>query len=431
MRGTQGATDPRLPAMSPRAILALTQGYPRRVWLVCFGAYALSQMDLAMWSYALPLIRAEFELSRTVLGLMTGAAFASGGLVLVWLGLLTDRFGRRTMMIFGTVASSVFVTAHAFAANIFMLAALRGASIATGGLLYPATGALVAEEAPSRIRGLMTGLLQVAYPLGWFMASILAVLLLERFGWRAMFFAGLLSVPFIFVIRSVIRESARFTAQGKIAKADRPALRELFLPGVRARTLTLFIAQYFFVIAYGGAFIFSPLYFNEARGFSIASTATLVGLSNLIGIAGYLLAAWVGEFWLTRRTTTVIWTLLGSFFFTLFIWGSTTYWESMLAFSVMALFLLGTAAVKFAYVAELFPTRLRATGIAFCGSLAVTLGQATGPVFIGWMADNYSWDMAMFIGGALPLLVAGLLYLLLTPVPSGLEIEEVQRRLAG
>jgi len=416
--------------MRPGAILSLTAGYPRRVWLVCFGAYALSQMDLAMWSYALPLIRQEFELSRTALGLMTGVAFAGGGVILVWLGLLTDRYGRRTMMIAGTVASSVFVTLHAFAANVLMLTFLRGASIATGGLLYPATGALVAEEAPSKIRGLMTGLLQVGYPLGWFLASILAVLLLERYGWRAMFLAGLLSVPFIFVIRRVIRESQRFFAERTMNHAQRPALSELFRPGIRRRTFTLFIAQYFFVIAYGGAFIFSPLYFNEARGFSIAGTATLVGLSNLIGIAGYLLAAWVGEFWLSRRTTTIIWTLVGSVLFTLFIWGSSSYWESMLAFSAMALFLLGTAAVKFAYVAELFPTRLRATGLAFCGSLAVTLGQATGPIFIGWMADNHGWDLAMFIGGAVPLLIAGLLYLLLKPVPSGLEIEEVQRRLA-
>ncbi len=417
-------------AMTPQAILAMTRGYPARVWLVCFGAYALSQMDLAMWSYALPLIRAEFDLTRTQLGLVTGIAFGGGGLLLVWLGVLTDRFGRRKMMIFATVASSIFVTAHAFAVNVLMLTLLRGASIATGGLLYPATGALVAEESPSRIRGIMTGLLQVGYPLGWFLASLIAILTLERFGWRAMFLAGLLSVPFIFVIRRAIRESSRFVADRQAPLPSRSGLRELFRPGVRKRTLTLFIAQYFFVIAYGGAFIFSPLYFNVARGFSIAGTATLVGLSNLIGILGYLVAAWVGEFVLSRRTTTILWTLLGSVFFTIFIWGSSTYMGSMIAFSTMALFLLGTAAVKFAFVAELFPTPLRATGLAFCGSLAVTLGSATGPVFIGWMADNYTWDLAMFLGGAVPLLLAGFLYLLLKPIPSGLEMEEVQRRLA-
>jgi MFS transporter, putative metabolite:H+ symporter len=231
------------------------------------------------------------------------------------------------------------------------------------------------------------------------------------------------------VVRRVVRESSRL-APAAASKAQRASVLELFAPGLRRRTLTLFMAQYCFVIAYGGAFIFAPIYFHEERGFDIAGTATLVGLSNLIGVFGYLLAAWVGEFYLSRRTTTIIWTLLGSVFFTVFLWFTSGYWQSMLAFAVMAVFLLGTAAVKFAYVAELFPTRLRATGIAFSGSFAVTLGQATGPIIIGWLADRHGWNVAMFAGCALPLLAAALLYLFLKPIPSGLDVDEVQRRLA-
>ncbi|MGE3774192.1 MAG: MFS transporter, partial [Gammaproteobacteria bacterium] len=287
--------------MKVREILALARGYPTRLWLTCFGAYALSQMDLALWSYALPVIRVEFDMSRTGIGVLTGAAFGLGGVALVWLGMLADRIGRKKTMIGGIVAASVFVAAHGLAMNPVALGALRAASMASGGLLYPATGALVAEEAPAKIRGLMTGLLQVAYPLGWFLASMLAVLVLADHGWRVLFIAGLIGLPFALVVKRAVRESSRFVAPA--ANAPRPSLGALFAPGIRRRTVTLFLAQYFFVIAYGGAFIFSPLYFHEARGFDIAGTATLVGLSNLIGVLGYFLAAWVGEFHLTRRTT--------------------------------------------------------------------------------------------------------------------------------
>lgn len=413
--------------MKPR-LTSLVRGYPGRLWLTCFGAYALSQMDLALWAYALPLIRVDLGLSRTEIGLLTGAAFAVGGVAIVWLGMLADRFGRRTMMLGGIVASSLFVAAHSLAANVATLGALRAASMASGGLLYPTTGALVAEEAPPRIRGLMTGLLQVAYPLGWFLASMLAVLLLADYGWRVLFVAGLLGLPFALVVKKVVKESSRFLRPA--ANEKRASLRELFGAGIWRRTLILFAAQYFFVVAYGGAFIFAPIYFHEARGFDIAGTATLVGISNLIGIAGYFLAAWVGEFYLTRRTTTVIWTLLGSVLFVIFLWFTDGYLQSMIAFSIMAVFLLGAAAVKFAYIAELFPTRLRATGIAFCGSFAVLIGQGTGPAVIGWLADRHGWDLAMFVGGAVPLFIAGILYLFLKPLPSGLDVDEVQRRLA-
>jgi len=411
-----------------REVLALTAGYPRRLWFVCFCAYGFSQMDLALWSYALPLIRTEFDLTRTQLGVLTGAAFALGGVGLVWLSTLADRYGRRTMLSVGTVISSLFVAAHALAISPLMLAGLRAGSIATGGLLYPATGALLAEESPPKIRGLMTGLLQVAYPVGWFIASLLAVLLLEPFGWRALFLTGLLSIPFVFVIQRQVRESSKLSS-GQ-AQERRGSFRELFAPGLRSRTLTLFAAQYCFVVAYGGAVIFAPVYFTEARGFSIGGTAALVGLSNLIGVFGYLLAAWVGEFHLTRRTTTIVWTLLGGVCFLVFLWFTEGYLQSMIAFAVMAVFLLGTAAVKFAYIAELFPTRLRATGIAFSGSFAVTLGQATGPVIIGYLADTRGWEFAMLCGGAMPLFAAALLYLFLKPLPSGLDVDEVQRRLA-
>lgn len=412
-------------------VMAQTHGYPGRLWLVCFGAYALSQMDLALWSYALPVIRTEFGLSRTEIGLLTGGAFAIGGVLLVWLGVLVDRLGRRRMMIGSVVVSSILVSAHALAGSVLVLGALRAASMASGGLLYPTSGALVAEEAPARIRGLMTGMLQTAYPLGWFLASVFAVLLLlQDYGWRPLFLVALAGLPFVWVIIRVVRESARFVGEQTAVSGvhSRSSIAELFSAGLRRRTITLFAAQYFFVVAYGGAFIFAPLYFHEARGFDIAHSATLVGISNLIGVLGYFLAAWVGEFYLTRRTTTVIWTLLGSVFFIVFLWFTSGYAQSMIAFSVMAVFLLGAAAVKFAYIAEIFPTRLRATGITFCGSFAVLLGQATGPTLIGWLADTRGWNFAMFVGGAVPLMLAGFLYLLLKPIPSGLDVDEVQRR---
>ena len=79
--------------------------------------------------------------------------------------------------------------------------------------------------------------------------------------------------------------------------------------------------------------------------------------------------------------------------------------------------------------AEVFPTHLRATGLAFCGSLAVTLGSATGPVLIGRAIRAHGWDVAFSAFGAVPLFLAGLVYLLLRPLPSGLDVDDVQRRL--
>jgi len=417
------------PAGSRFPSLAEARGYPLQAFLLCLGAYALSQMDLALFGYALKEIRSEFGVETTTLTYAIGAANVIGGLLLVGLGVVTDRVGRRGMMILATLVSSVFIFLHALAPGLLMLAILRGLSLGTGGLLYPATGAIVTEESPPRLRGLFAGMLQAGYPLGWFLGSVLAVTLLPAFGWRALFVTGLVSIPYVLLIRRFLRESSRFRAQDGPGDVRRASIAELFRHGRARRTVVLFLAQFLFVVAYGGTFQLFPLYFHDARGFDVADAAFLVGLGNLLAIGGYALAAWVGEFVLTRRTTVVLWTLAGAACFVWLLWGTDTRGEALVAFSVMCMFFLGVAAVKFAFVAELFPTHLRATGLAFCGSLAVLLGSATGPVLIGQAIRSHGWDVAFSAFGAVPLFLAGLMYLLLRPLPSGLDIDEVQRRL--
>ncbi len=389
-------------------------------------AYAFSQMDLALFGYALPVIRAEWNLTLGDLRWVLFFSFALGGVLLVWLGLLSDRHGRRRMLELSILSSSVFITAHAAATGPVVLTLLRGLSIATGGLSYPVSGALVAEQAPARLRGIFTGMLQTGYPMGWFLASLFAAPLLVYLNWRALFLVGLVSIPYVWVIHRYLTESRRFT----VTTAQRGRFKELFEPVMRKRTVTLFIAQFLFVLAYGGSALLFPTYFVEARGYEIGSSAYLVGIGNGLSVFGYLLAAVVGEFLLTRRNTVVIWTLAGAAAFMWLVWGTSGFASSIIAFAVMSTFFYGAAAVKFAFVAEVFPTRLRATGLAFSSSLAVTLGTAIGPVLVLTAVERIGWDRAFSLFVAVPLVLAGLFYLLLEPLPSGLEVEEVERRLA-
>jgi putative MFS transporter len=157
----------------------------------------------------------------------------------------------------------------------------------------------------------------------------------------------------------------------------------------------------------------------------------LIGAGNAIGILGYILAAVVGEFLITRRTTVVVWTLAGAAMFQVMVWLTQDFRGLLIAYGLMSMFFYGTSAVKFAYLAEVFPTRLRATAMASCGSLAVVLGSAAGPMMVSVAVERYGWNFGYSILVGVPLLMAGLLYLLLTPIPSGLEVEEVESLLEG
>ncbi|MFN2099908.1 MFS transporter [Altererythrobacter sp. MF3-039] len=410
--------------MNEAASVASLKGYPTKAFVVCLIAYAFAQMDLALFGYAIPQIREEFGLSLPgVMGIVS-TAFVLGGLLIVALAVLTDRLGRRRMFQLSFIGSSLLVTLHMFAPNPATLSVLRGSSIAVGGLSYPVTGAVVSEEFPARWRGFFLGLLQIGYPLGWFVASLWAAWILTDYGWRMLFLVGLISIPFIFVINRVIREPARFQRASECSYKAR--VRDLFAPGMARRTSILFFAQFLFVWAYAGSIFLLPSFLAEDRGFDPQGYSLFIGIGNLVGVLGYIGAAYVGEFVLNRRDTVVIWTLAGSFAFQFLIWGPTGFAASLAAYSLMAMFFYGTAAAKFAYVAEIFPTRLRATGVAFCGSFAVTLGSASGPLAASFIAERYGWDIGLSVVVGTPLFLAGLLYFLLARVPSGLEVEEVQ-----
>jgi MFS family permease len=401
------------------------KGYPVKAFSVCLIAYATAQMDLALFGYAIPSIREEFGLSLSSVMTVVSSAFVIGGVAIVWLGQLTDRLGRKRMFQFSLIGSSVLVALHAFVPNPAALAILRGGSIAVGGLSYPITGAIISEEFPARVRGLFMGFLQIGYPLGWALASLWAAWLLAGFGWRYLFLVGLVSVPFVWVVHRVLREPAR--ALDARAKSVRPAsVAELFAPAVRRRAILLFSAQFMFVWAYAGSIFLFPSYLAENRGYGSVDFSLLIGAGNMIGILGYILAAITGEYWMTRRNTVVLWTMLGALMFQAVVWLTTDFTSLLLTYGLMSMFFYGSAAVKFAYLAEVFPTRLRATAMATCGSLAVTLGSASGPLMVSLAVEKFGWDVGYAAVVGIPLVIAGFLYLFLTPVPSGLEVEEIE-----
>jgi MFS family permease len=409
------------------------RGRPQRTFLLCLGAYGLSQAELALFAYAVPSIRRNLGLSLQQMAAVIGVAYAIGGVLQIWFGHLTDRFGRKLMLQVSLGGASLLVAAHALASNALWLTALRAGAVFTGGALYPATGAIVTEVAPARYRGIMAGLLQTAYPLGWFVAALVAAPFLERFGWRTMFLMALVSLPYLLVIQLLLRESQRFDAVRAAAtgRSFASSMREMFAPGTRRLTLILLLAQFLFVVAYGGSSVFFPTYLVESRGLPIGSSTLLVGIGNAVAVLGYVAAALIGEFWLTRRTTVVIFTLLGACALLVLVWATGGYWSTLVGFAVMSVFFYGTAAVKFAFVAELFPTHLRATGLAVCSSLPVNFGIALGPSIIAFFVARIGWDLTLSFAVGVPLALAGLLYLLLEPIPSGIDLEAVQARVAG
>ena len=281
---------------------------------------------------------------------------------------------------------------------------------------------IVVEESPPRYRGLLSGILQVGYPIGFFLASQLCVFVIGLVGsanwqagaWRYAFFISLLSIPYYVIIAKHLREPAAFL-HVKATQAP-PRFAELFSPALRFKTIMLFFGEFFHVFAYGTT-LWLNIYFQKERQWTPSAAIGVVGLSYGIGSLGYILAAIVGEFVMKRRNVIILWAQLGALSFGLMIWWAQSWWGVMVSFSLMTIFFYGTTAVKFTFIAENFPTRLRATGVTFAGSLAVNLGIAFGPLALGLAIPRWGWNWAYTICGIASIFASGLFFLALSPDP--------------
>jgi putative MFS transporter len=230
---------------------------------VAAAGFFFDSFDIVIVSYALPMIRQEFRLDPTQVGLIGSSALAGMGLGSWMWGWVADRWGRRVVF---AATVLMFSLCTGIAGLSMSLGFLIGARFLTGlglGGMVPIDQALVAEYAPARIRGRVSAMLPLCWPIGIFAAAGAGLLVVPHLGWRWLFALGALPAVLVFFIRRGVPESPRWLAdQGRhdearaslayvgvndtmIEQARREIAAEPLVPPVRDATFgDLFTARY-------------------------------------------------------------------------------------------------------------------------------------------------------------------------------------------
>jgi MFS family permease len=404
-------------------------GYGRRVFFICLLGWILTNMDQSFFGYAVPEIMAEFDIGLITIGQILSAAFVLAAVSVVLVGLLADRYGRRATFTGCLASSALLVGLQGFAPNLETLAVLRCLAFALSSGLVPITNAMVVEAAPARYRGLLSGLLQCGYPLGWFLSSMIATPIMQDYGWRYMFLPALAVVPLAFVLGRILPESRVFEQSKKAAESvptESAATRitSLLLGDYRRRAVLGWLAFFMFGGAYAGTAFYFPTFFQQVRNYTPEDATILVGISYGIGFLGYVAAALVGEFVTTRRNTVVIWTWTGALAVLGVIWLDQGYYGNMIWFGLTAVFFYGTAAVLTTFIAEIFPTRIRATAVAVVAGVGINVGFAIYPLLVAELVEDRGWQFAFTITVVPSLFLAGVFTLFLPNLRSGTSLED-------
>ncbi|MEM7280542.1 MAG: MFS transporter [Pseudomonadota bacterium] len=394
-----------------------------KVLVISFVAWTLANMDQAFFGYAIPGILEEFGLPLEAMGVILTISFVIASVMLLFAGTAADRYGRGPMLSLYLAVSALLVGMQGVAGGVIMLTIFRslGFGISTG--LSPITNAYVVENVVPRLRGLAMGVLQCGYPLGWFLASMFAAPLLASHGWRTMCFAAFLVIPVAGLFYWMLRDAPDISPpQQQETKENR--FKTLFSRAHRRNSWASIVTYFAFGGAYAGSAFFFPTYFTEVRGYTPSQAASLVGLSNGIGIVGYLLAAVVGEYVLTRRTVFVTWALGGAVALAGLMWLPDSHTEDVFWYALTAALFYGSLAVLPVLVAEIFPQEVRASALSICASAPLSLGFAVFPLIVPLVVGQVGWAMGFTVVVCPLLVIATLAALFLPNRRSGMSLAE-------
>lgn len=362
--------------------------------------------------------------------------WATGGIIF---GMMSDKVGRVKTMIATLLVYSGFTGLSGFAHSWEEFTIYRFlVGLGVGGMFGAAT-TLVAESVPGNFRAVALGSLQALSAMGNILGSLISLrispgetgLFGDFAGWRILFFVGILPsilvVPIVFILKEpeAWKKAKADAAAGKSHK-DVGSPVELFRdPRWRRNSMVGLLLGVSGMIGLWGIGFFSPELISTAlkgapqatidnvRGWGTAlqDVGAFLGMVTFTLVASYLSrrTAFLGAFIICLGATAFVFNSLKS--------ASDAYWMlPMMGFAQLAVF-----AGYSIYFPELFPTRLRGTGVGFCYNTVRYLA-APAPMLLGYLATLWSFRTAAIVMSSIYLL--GIVALIWAPETKGKPLPE-------
>ena len=377
----------------------------RAVFFAALLGWALDAFDFFLLTFVLKDIAKEFSAPGHVIKVsdvslaitLTLAARPIGALVF---GRLADHFGRRPILMINVALYSVLAIASAFSPNLTVLLILRCLfGFAMGGE-WGIGASLALETIPAKSRGVVSGILQEGYPMGYFLAAI-ANLFLPSIGWRGLVALGALPALLILYIRRNVPESPAWEA----ARANAHAKGQKhghFLAAMRgqwkllAYVVVMMTAFNFF--SHGTQDLY-PTFLRVQHGFSPGVITALTMVLNIGAIVGGLIFGTLSER-IGRRRAIVLAALLALPVIPLWAFSATPLMLGAGAFLIQ-IAVQGAWGVVPAHLNELSPEGARGAFPGFAYQLG-NLFAAANAVIQARIAeshhDNYGLALAVVCG---------------------------------
>ena len=432
----------------------LPETITRQQWLVLLAAFigwVFDSMDSTIYAMVLP--SSLKELLGTA---ATKANIAShGGIILAiflvgWalggtlFGTLADYFGRSRTLAISILFYAVFTGVAALSQSWEQLAFFRFLTALGIGGEWSAGSALVAESFSDKYRTRVLSLMQSAWGVGFFLAAIVNLLIVplasshEFTPWRTVLIIGIFPAIFAAFIREKVQEPEKWLAvkkkrenlknsgrnsgsnSGNTAALSKNltvlTLKQIFWPELRRDTVVGTLLSFAATFGLWAVTNWTPTFVEEllhgyhlsAETISDYKSYAIMAL-NTGAVLGYVFFGPIADR-IGRKKAFLIF-FLGSLLLAPYIfYNVTNFTMLMLLLPVLGFFNNGIFSGFPIYLAELYPTRLRATGQGFCFNFGRILA-ATGPLLTGFLVASFG-SYAKAVAAVSSIYIVGIIALL-------------------
>src|SRR5579884_2635037 len=193
--------------MATTAAQDTTRADQRNAVIAGFLGWTLDAFDFFILVMVIPRVAADFHTSVPAIALTLTASLATRPVGALLFGIIADRYGRRLPLMLDVIFYSVIEVLSGLATSYHTFLILRLLyGIGMGGE-WGVGASLTMESVPPKWRGILSGLLQEGYAVGYLLAALAYFTVYPHYGWRAMFFIGGLPALLSLFIRSKVKES--------------------------------------------------------------------------------------------------------------------------------------------------------------------------------------------------------------------------------
>lgn len=403
-------------------------------WRVLAAAklgWMLDAMDFMLYAMAIGQLRAYFSINDATAGLLgtvTLAMSAVGGIIF---GFVADRVGRTRALMFTILIFSLASLGASTSQTIIQLLMWRALlGIGMGGE-WASGAVLVSETWPPEHRNKAISIMQSGWALGYIFAAVLAGVFIDTLGlgreaWRWLFAFGAVPALFVLWVRRSVPEPAAWTERRASAGPRINPFKVIFGPTYRARTLTVVALNSAVQFGYWGIFFWLPGFLARpiaqgGAGMSVVGSIGWIIPLQIGAYLGYLTFGFIADRF--GRSRTFIFFMVGAAIIVP-IYGQ-------MARSPMVLMLLGPLFGYLAhgyfsmfggFIAEMFPTSVRATGQGTSYNLG-RLAGAAAPYTIGALATIPGVGIGLAMATTSAFFLAAALIILALPDRSGQPLE--------